>query len=97
MKMEKIVISFVIMALMLAIIVTAMPENSAKDTIKPKIFEKKFSISDKKYVPDEIIVKFKSEVKDDVISKINSRHGASVKYTSPYGKFKTIKIPNKII
>lgn len=91
--MEKIVISFVIMALMLAIIVTAMPENSAKDTIKPKIFEKKFSISDKKYVPDEIIVKFKSEVKDDVISKINSRHGASVKYTSPYGKFKTIKIP----
>ncbi len=93
MKMEKIVISFVIMALMLAIIVTAMPENSAKDTIKPKIFEKKFSISDKKYVPDEIIVKFKSEVKDDVISKINSRHGASVKYTSPYGKFKTIKIP----
>ena len=76
------------------LLVTAMPRDSgfAKNTIKPQVFERKLSISDNKYVPDEIIVKFKPGVKDEVISNINSRRGASVLYTSPFAGFKRLKI-----
>jgi len=46
-----------------------------------------------KYVPDEIIVKFKPGVAADVINELNLKHGVTEKYESPYGKFKVLKIP----
>ena len=45
------------------------------------------------HVPDEIIVKFKPGVGRSEIAKINSQHGTSVVYTSPFAGFKRIKIP----
>lgn len=92
MKNKILISGIVVLSLVGLLLVTAMQGDSV-DIIKPQVFERKLSTTDDKYVPDEIIVKFKPGVKDDVISKINSGHGAFVKYTSPYGKFKRIGIP----
>ena len=45
------------------------------------------------YVPGELIVEFKPGVSNEKIASINSRHGTSVKYTSPYAGFKILHIP----
>ncbi|MGB2865769.1 MAG: S8 family serine peptidase [Sedimentisphaerales bacterium] len=45
------------------------------------------------HVPDEIIVKFKPGVSRSEVAKINSQHGTSVIYTSPFAGFKRFKIP----
>lgn len=51
-----------------------------------------------KHAPGEIIVKFKAGVPEDQIADINTRHGASVFYTSPHAGFKRLKIPkNKTV
>lgn len=47
------------------------------------------------YAHEEIIVKFKSQVKDEEISKINSKHGASLLSTSTFAGFKRLKIPKE--
>ena len=46
-----------------------------------------------KWVPNEIIVKFKKGLSQDHISRVNRRHGTSVLYTSPFAGFKRIKVP----
>lgn len=46
-----------------------------------------------KYVPGELIVKFKSGVSDKEVNNINSKYGASVVHTSPHAGFKTLKVP----
>jgi serine protease len=46
------------------------------------------------YVPGELIVKFKPWVSNKEIGNINSIHGTSVKYTSPYAGFKVLHVPN---
>jgi serine protease len=46
-----------------------------------------------KYVPDEIIVKFKKNLSAKSISRINMKHGGSVLYTSSFAGFKRIKVP----
>jgi hypothetical protein len=46
-----------------------------------------------KWVPNEIIVKFKKHLSEDQISRVNRRHGTSVLYTSPFAGFKRIKVP----
>ncbi len=46
-----------------------------------------------KWVKNEIIVKFKEDVSETKSKQINKRHGTSVIYTSPYGRFKRVKIP----
>ena len=46
-----------------------------------------------KWVPNEVIVKFKKHLSKDHIGLINRRHGASVLHTSPYAGFKRIKTP----
>jgi len=46
-----------------------------------------------KWVPNEIIVKFKKHPSEDRINQINRRHGTSVLYTSPFAGFKTIMVP----
>jgi len=45
------------------------------------------------YVPDEILVKFKPDVGEDAINKINSQYGTSVKSTLLSGA-KILKIPS---
>ncbi|HDD57611.1 MAG TPA: hypothetical protein ENF43_03745 [Thermoplasmatales archaeon] len=89
---NKILISGITVLIFAMLLVTAMPGNFNKNTVKPEVSEKRSSTAGK-YVPDEIIVKFKPGVGDNVISEINSRYGASVRYSSPYGKFKRIGIP----
>lgn len=46
-----------------------------------------------RWVPNEIIVKFKNDVSEDKISYINQSHGASVLYTSPFAGFKRLRTP----
>ena len=46
-----------------------------------------------KWVPNEIIVKFKDGLSKDRINRINQRHTTSVLYTSPFAGFKRIKVP----
>ncbi|MCJ7694350.1 MAG: S8 family serine peptidase [Anaerolineaceae bacterium] len=60
-----------------------------------KVYENNIlnSPSNVEYVPGEIIVKFKSGVSKEKISNINSKHGNSVIYTSPYAGFKRLHIP----
>jgi len=45
------------------------------------------------YVTGELIVKFEPGVSNNEIANINSKHGTSVKYTSPYAGFKILHIP----
>ena len=45
------------------------------------------------YVPGEFIVKFNPGVSNRDIANINSKHGTSVKYTSPHAGFKILHIP----
>jgi serine protease len=45
------------------------------------------------YAQGEIIVKFKPWVSNRGIANINSIHGTSVKYTSPYAGFKVLHVP----
>ncbi len=82
--------------IMIASVLVVMGDRAETNpqTENPAIFEyneKPFPIQE--YDPGEIIVKFKSGVSDEVISKINSRHGTSVIYASPYAGFKRLKIP----
>jgi len=46
-----------------------------------------------KWVPNEIVVKFKDGLSKNHIDRINKRHGTSVLYTSPFAGFKRIKLP----
>jgi len=45
------------------------------------------------YVPGEILVKFNPGVSEAKIKALNSNHGTSVTYTSPYAGFKKLIIP----
>ncbi len=49
--------------------------------------------SNVEYVTGEIVVKFTPGVSKEKIANINSRHGVSVMYTSPYAGFKRLHIP----
>jgi serine protease len=46
-----------------------------------------------KYVPGEFLVKFKPDVSEKTINAINSTHGVSTIYTSPYAGFRRLSIP----
>lgn len=69
---------------------TAFAQEAAIPLIKGPPY---FKTPTEKYVPDEIIVKFKPGVATEVINELNLKHGATEKYESPYGKFKVLKIP----
>lgn len=64
-------------------------------SVLAQIFEKKPSIVGHEYVPGEILVKFKPEVSEETIVKINQRYRASVFYKSPALGFKRLKIPEE--
>ncbi|MHC4575562.1 MAG: S8 family peptidase, partial [Planctomycetota bacterium] len=46
-----------------------------------------------RWVPHEIIVKFRNGVSEDRVNQINKRHAAAVLYTSPYAGFKRMRVP----
>ncbi|MFH1338990.1 MAG: S8 family peptidase [Candidatus Omnitrophota bacterium] len=51
------------------------------------------TIEGPKWVPGEVIVKFKRGVSEDVIRQINQRHGTSVLSISKRGQFKRLRLP----
>ncbi len=63
------------------------PENQIFEHKEPNLPE------GVEYVPGELIVKFTPGISNEKIASINSRHGTSVKYTSPYAGFKILHIP----
>ncbi len=65
---------------------------SPKALARGQILERKFRVGHK-YVPGEIIVKFKRGVRENEIATSNSRHGTSVFYTSRFAGFKRLRIP----
>ncbi|MHC4387697.1 MAG: S8 family serine peptidase [Planctomycetota bacterium] len=46
-----------------------------------------------KWLASEIVVKFKNEVSEDRIDRMNQRHATAVLHTSPFAGFKRIKVP----
>ena len=46
-----------------------------------------------KWVPNEILVKFKNGVSKENISKLNKKNGTEILSKSKYGKFARIKVP----
>ena len=59
------------------------------------LVRKPTTVGYQKYVPGEIIVKFKPGVSDEMRAGINSRHGASVVSTSRFAGFKKLRIPRR--
>ncbi|MBU2598089.1 MAG: S8 family serine peptidase [Actinobacteria bacterium] len=52
------------------------------------------TIKGPKWAPEEIIVKFKRGISEDVIRQINQRHGTSVLSISKRGQFMRLRIPS---
>ena len=61
--------------------------------MKPLAYSQQKSSLQELYAPDEIIVKFKDDVKEDVISKIHEKFGSSSVFKSKLLKFERIKLP----
>jgi serine protease len=59
-----------------------------------RIFERRLISIGQKYVPGEIIVKFKPGVSEDSIANLNLRYGAVAFYTSRFAGFKRLRIPS---
>jgi len=57
------------------------------------ILIKEHTLRGQEYVAGEIIVKFKPGTHGDVMVNLNSKHGTSVLYTSPFAGFKRLRIP----
>ncbi|WP_321418665.1 S8 family peptidase [uncultured Methanomethylovorans sp.] len=77
--------------LMLLVPISATPQE---DVNSGDILEKDAGIQkSEKYVPEEILVKFKSGFSDKDVDNINSKNEVSVLSTSPYAGFKTLKVP----
>jgi len=47
-----------------------------------------------KWVPNEIVVKFKKDISEERIAQINRRHSTSILYTSPFAGFKRLQVPH---
>jgi len=93
-KAIVLVICAVFLAAMSVVSLTSAGTNTQDK--QSEIFEKKelnHAPSALEYVPDEILVKFKPDVGEDAINKINSKYGTSVKSTLLSGT-KILKIPS---
>jgi len=77
--------------LVIAILVSLLCNNAS--IAEDLIFVKKPTLRGQEYVPGEIIVKFKPGTPGRVMADLNSKHGASVIYTSPFAGFKRLRIP----
>jgi len=77
-----------------SMIMLAVPASALVDSNSGDILEKSTDVQKtEKYVPGEILVKFKPGLSDKEVNNINAKHGTSVLYTSPYAGFKTLKVP----
>ncbi len=77
-------------ALLFTLVISQHAQAAGKFKVK-----KPTAVGHQKYVPSEIIVKFKPGVSDKVRAAINSKHGASVIHTSRFAGFKRLRIPRK--
>lgn len=76
---------------MLIVPISATPQEDANSG---DILEKDAGIQkSEKYVPNEILVKFKPGLSDKEVDNINSKNEAYVLYSSQYAGFKTLKVP----
>jgi serine protease len=87
----------IILAVGMLILGTLMPvmavspqAYSSEDNIQVIIPDPEY---EQAYVPGEILVKFSPGVSEAKIKDLNSNHGTSVTYTSPYAGFKKLIIP----
>ncbi len=80
-------LTFIVVCSMLIVAVVASAVLQEKDTSETDVQRSE------KYVPGEILVKFKPGLSDKEVSNINSGYETSVVYTSPYAGFKTLKVP----
>lgn len=93
-KAMALVICIVFLAAMSVVSLTSAGTNTQDK--QSEIFEKNelnHASRAVEYVPDEILVKFKPDVGEDAINKINSKYGTSVKSTLLSGT-KILKIPS---
>ncbi|MFH1201804.1 MAG: S8 family peptidase [Candidatus Omnitrophota bacterium] len=58
-----------------------------------EILEREMTTVGQKYVPGEIIVKFKPGVSEDAIANLTSRHGTVSFYTSRIAGFRRLRVP----
>jgi serine protease len=58
-----------------------------------QIFEESLPRVGQMYVPGEFLVKFKPNVSEQTINTLNSTHGVSNIYTSPYTGFRRLRTP----
>jgi serine protease len=78
-------------ALVLFLLVSVFNQNSVSGN---QIFEEGLPRVGQKYVPGEIIVKFKPNVSEQEIAALNAVQGAYTAYTSSTAGFKILRIPN---
>ncbi len=81
-------------ALVLLLLVSVFTQNSVAGN---QIFEEGLPRVGQKYVPGEIIVKFKPNISETEISALNAVQGAYTIYTSSPAGFKIIRIPSDSI
>lgn len=77
----------------LAILISVAFLFATSSVLFAQIFEKRPSLAGHEYVPDEIIVKFKSEASEERIARINQRHRTSIVSRSPVLGFRRVRIP----
>ncbi len=61
-----------------------------------QIFEEGLPRVGQKYVAGEFLVKFKPNVSEQTINALNSTHGVSAIYTSPYTGFRRLRAPSDV-
>jgi serine protease len=49
-----------------------------------------------RWVPNEIVVKFKQGVSEEAIAKVNRDHGASILSVSRHGRFRRLRVPRRM-
>lgn len=81
--------------ILIGILVCFLALGSMGASSSESLYEKNIvrTIDANKYVPDEIIVKFKRGVSEDVIGSINQSQGTSILSVSKRGQFLRLKIP----
>jgi serine protease len=77
-------------ALIMLLLVSVFTQESVA---KGQIFEDDQPRVGQKFVPGEFLVKFKPNVSEKTIDTINSTHGVSTIYTSPYAGFRRLSTP----
>lgn len=90
-KNQILILIVIYSILMLIVPISATPQEDANSG---DILEKDAGIQkSEKYVPNEILVKFKPGLSDKEVDNINSKNEAYVLYSSQYAGFKTLKVP----